>query len=79
VHPGLLVDDALGTADFDPLCHETPDERGACRGINHSGGFRVVPKGNQPEMKRTFYALLGWITWKVGMYRLRRRVRIVGR
>jgi len=30
-------------------------------------------------MKRTLYALLGWITWKVGKHRIRRKVRLVGR
>jgi hypothetical protein len=30
-------------------------------------------------MKRTFYALLGWMAWKVGKHRVRRKVRAVAR
>lgn len=30
-------------------------------------------------MKRMRYALLGWIAWKIGKHRIRRKVRAVAR
>lgn len=77
--------------DFDPT---TADARAACgtrcrwrerlaeKGCDRLAGLRrFAPSGvgYHPPMKRTLYALLGWITWKVGKHRIRRKVRLVGR
>ena len=38
-------------------------------------GFLERGNGNSPRMRRTLYALLGWIAWKYATRTMRRRVR----
>ena len=51
---------------------------GDCHGSAFEG-FRAARNGNIQGMKRTLYAMLGWIAWTVGGHRVRSRVRAVGR
>jgi hypothetical protein len=39
--------------------------------------FGVGEMGTLPGMKRTFYALIGWVAWKYGKRTMRRKLRFV--